>query len=119
MANGLVNELREVKPRDAVRPRPRDVRASQAPLRALVLRWQMPRRLLRIVLLGALDVAGILLAIVTALELKVLLVQRSNLSESITLTGRVAPLVCLVTLLLFARSSLYADRGLRPGFTRI
>ena len=30
-----------------------------------------------------------------------------------------APLVCLVTLLLFARSGLYRDRAQRPGFSRV
>src|SRR4051812_10843861 len=119
MANGLVNELKELKPEEAARLATRDVRARKAPLRSIVIRWESMRRLIRILLLGALDAAGVFLAIWTAIELKAVVNHKSNLELSFNQAMDVAPLAILVTLLLFARSDLYADRAVRPGFTRI
>ncbi|GAC1316822.1 MAG: sugar transferase [Thermoleophilaceae bacterium] len=119
MANGLANELRELKPPEAASLPARDVRSRGAPMRTLLLRWEMMRRLIRILVLAVLDVAGIFFAIWTALELKALLHGKSDLVLSYHQTEHVAPLACLVTLLLFARSDLYSDRALRPGFARI
>jgi exopolysaccharide biosynthesis polyprenyl glycosylphosphotransferase len=119
MANGLINDLKELKPPEAAPLTARDVRARKAPIRGILLRWETMRRLTRLVTLAALDGAGVFLAIWTALELKALVNGGSDVQMSFEQTKGVAPLAVLVTLLLFARSDLYADRALRPGFTRI
>jgi exopolysaccharide biosynthesis polyprenyl glycosylphosphotransferase len=119
MANGLVRELREVRPREAVEVPFRDVRAPERLVRAKLLRWDTVRRLARVSVLFALDVGALILAIATALEIKLLLHGKSDFALVWDLTKHYAPLVCLVTVLLFARSGLYSDRAVRPGFARI
>jgi exopolysaccharide biosynthesis polyprenyl glycosylphosphotransferase len=119
MANGLVKELQELKPRDAAALPARDVRYRKAPLRGVLIRYEALRRLTRVLVLGALDIAGIFGAIWTALELKAVINHKSDVVLSFHETQDVAPLAILVTLLLFARSGLYSDRAVRPGFTRI
>src|SRR4051812_38318254 len=97
----------------------RDVRMKRPPLLSFVLRWETLRIGARIVSLVALDVAGVFLAIFTALSLK--LAVRGNFEWHIawTQTKDLVVLATLVTLLLFAKSDLYADRAQRPGFARI
>jgi exopolysaccharide biosynthesis polyprenyl glycosylphosphotransferase len=119
MANGLVNELKELEPQEAAPLPARDVRARKAPLRSALIRYEALRRLTRVVVLGFLDVAGVFCAIWTALALKGLLHGKADLSQSFHQTKSFAPLAVLVTLLLFARSGLYSDRAVRPGFSRI
>jgi exopolysaccharide biosynthesis polyprenyl glycosylphosphotransferase len=119
MANGLVKELQELKPQDGMPLPSRDVRARKAPLRSALLRFEALRRLTRVITLSALDVAGVFVAIWTALELKAVINGKPDLEQSFNQTQDVAPLAILVTLLLFARSGLYSDRAVRPGFTRI
>src|SRR4051812_42987233 len=119
MANGLVNELKELKPPEAAELTARDVRARRAPIRSALIRWETLRRLIRVFTLGALDGAGGFLAVWTALELKAVVNGKSDLAVSFEQAMDVAPLAILVTWLLFARSDLYADRAVRPGFTRI
>src|SRR4051795_7725475 len=119
MANGLVKDLEELKPRDAVQLPARDIRARKAPVRSALIRFEALRRLTRVLTLTVLDVAGVFLAIWTALELKAVINGQPNLTLSFHQTKDVAPLAILVTLLLFARSGLYSDRAVRPGFTRI
>jgi exopolysaccharide biosynthesis polyprenyl glycosylphosphotransferase len=77
------------------------------------------RSIVRVTVLGALDAAGVLLAIWTAFELKAALRGKSDLVLSYHQAQDFAPLAILVTLLLFAGSGLYADRAVRPGFTRV
>ncbi|HEX8075324.1 MAG TPA: sugar transferase [Thermoleophilaceae bacterium] len=119
MANGLVRELREVKPPKAAEVPFRDVRAPERLVRPRLLRWDTMRRLTRIGVLFVLDVAALMLAIGTALQLKLTLHGQSNFDLVWTQTKHYAPLVCLVAVLLFARSGLYGDRAVRPGFARI
>src|SRR3954465_14450317 len=119
MANGLVKDLQELKPHDAASLPARDIRARKAPVRSALIRYEALRRLTRVVVLVALDVAGVFAAIWTALELKAVLNGKSDLALSFEQTKDVAPLAILVTLLLFARSGLYSDRAVRPGFTRV
>ena len=116
MANGLARELREVAPRDAP-PTVRDARAAE--VRAPLLRFVSARKLLRVASLFTIDVGGVLLAIWTALELKLMLRTHFDASVAWGQTKDFAPLACLVTVLLFARSGLYGDRAVRPGFARI
>jgi exopolysaccharide biosynthesis polyprenyl glycosylphosphotransferase len=97
----------------------RDVRAKRPPVLGFVLRWETMRRALRVLSLVAIDVAGVFLAIFTALGVK--LAVRGNFGWQVTYnqTKDLVVLATLVTLLLFAKSGLYADRGQRPGFARI
>jgi exopolysaccharide biosynthesis polyprenyl glycosylphosphotransferase len=69
--------------------------------------------------LSALDVAGLFLAIWTALAIKVAVRSPEDLHRTFHQATDVAPLACLVMLLLFARSGLYRDRGQRPGFATV
>src|ERR1017187_10775441 len=48
----------------------RDVRAKRSPMLSFLLRWETARRFARVVVLMALDFAGVFLAIFTALLLK-------------------------------------------------
>jgi lipopolysaccharide/colanic/teichoic acid biosynthesis glycosyltransferase len=122
MANGLVRELREVKPPEAAPLPARDVRAPEGSiLRGRLIRWETFRRLLRVIVLSVGDAAGVFLAIWTALELKAAIRTGGSWETGFFFdqTKDFAPLACLVTVLLFARSDLYADRTRRPGFARI
>jgi exopolysaccharide biosynthesis polyprenyl glycosylphosphotransferase len=98
----------------------RDIRRKKPPLLSFVLRQETLRRLSRVLSLLAVDYLTIYFAIFTALWLKAFL-------RDVPDAGAVAeggtrhyfPFVFLVTVLLFARSSLYAQRGERPGLSRI
>ena len=117
MPNGLANELREVKP--PVASPPRDVRARRPLLLRSVLRFEILRRASRAVVLAAFDLAGLFLAIWTALAIKTAVRAPQNLHITFDQTRHAAPLACLVMLLLFARSGLYKERALRPGFPKV
>jgi exopolysaccharide biosynthesis polyprenyl glycosylphosphotransferase len=123
MANGLVNELREVKPSTstAVDLPARDMRAPDRLLRSPLIRWETFRRMLRVVVLSIGDAACVFLAIWVALELKARIRSGADYDFGFFFdqATEYAPLACLVTILLFARSDLYADRARRPGFARI
>jgi exopolysaccharide biosynthesis polyprenyl glycosylphosphotransferase len=119
MPNGLVKDLQELKPRNAASLPARDIRARKTPVRSALIRYEAMRRLTRVVILTALDIAGVFGAIWTAFELRALAHGTSDLNLSFHQTKDVAPLAILVTLLLFARSGLYSDRAVRPGFTRV
>jgi exopolysaccharide biosynthesis polyprenyl glycosylphosphotransferase len=98
----------------------RDVRAKRPPALSFLLRWATARRFARIAVLMALDLAGVFLAIYTALVLKdVVRGETHLLDQAFHLTRTIVPFAYLITVLLFARSDMYADRGERPGFTRI
>jgi exopolysaccharide biosynthesis polyprenyl glycosylphosphotransferase len=119
MANGLARELREIKPADPVSLPDRDVRAGSAPLLRGILRFETLRRGARVLGLAGLDVAGMFLAIWTALVIKTLVRSPDVLERTYGQAKDVAPLACLVMLLLFARSGLYRDRAQRPGFATV
>jgi exopolysaccharide biosynthesis polyprenyl glycosylphosphotransferase len=122
MANGgLLKELQELQPAPGTASTlpHRDVRARRPLVLRAIIRLRTLRSLVRIAVLAALDAAGVFLAIWTALELKAFARDKSDLSLSFDQAHDVAPLAILVTLLLFARSDLYADRAIRPGFTRV
>jgi exopolysaccharide biosynthesis polyprenyl glycosylphosphotransferase len=95
------------------------MRAKRPPLLSFLLRWSTLRRFTRIVVLLALDLAGVFLAIFTALWLKDVVRDRSSAAEAFHQTRNIVAFAGLVTVLLFARSHMYSDRGERPGFTRI
>jgi exopolysaccharide biosynthesis polyprenyl glycosylphosphotransferase len=118
MGKSFVNELREVRPPEPVAV-PRDVRARRPALLRFILRAETLRKIVRVAVLGVLDIAAVLMAIWTALELKAVLRGHPDLALSFDQAKDVAPLACLITLLLFARSGLYGDRSARPGFAQI
>ena len=99
--------------------RHRDVRSKRPPALSFLLRWDTARRFLRVVVLLTLDFVGVFLAIFTALAFKAIV--RSNLNVSLIFgeTRHDVSFVYLITVLLFARSSMYASRGERPGLTRV
>src|SRR4051812_13276435 len=97
----------------------RDVRAKRPPLLSFLLRMETLRRLARIISLLALDLAGVVAAIFTALALKAAVRDEFDPSRAWHGTKDIAAFACLVTVLLFARSGLYAGRAERPGLTRI
>jgi exopolysaccharide biosynthesis polyprenyl glycosylphosphotransferase len=116
--SGLTKELTEIEPTAPLKER--DVRAKQPLLlNRVILRFEVVRRLARIVMLAALDVSGLFLAIWTALAIKTAVRSPDALDITFNQAKDVAPLACLVMLLLFARSGLYRDRALRPGFSRV
>jgi exopolysaccharide biosynthesis polyprenyl glycosylphosphotransferase len=115
VANGLARELTELKP--AALPE-RDIRAGSPFLKAL-LRFETLRRAFRVVTLVALDVGGLVGAVWTAHAIKLLVRSPEHLERAWGQTADVAPLACLVMVLLFARSGLYRDRPQRPGFSRV
>jgi exopolysaccharide biosynthesis polyprenyl glycosylphosphotransferase len=118
MANGLAKELRELEPA-AVKLPPRDVRAGSVPLLPVLLRVEILRRGARVAALAAFDIAGLFLAIWTALAIKAAVRAPGHLDLTFEQTQEYAPLGCLVMLLLFARSGLYRDRAQRPGFATL
>ncbi len=97
----------------------RDVRSKRPPQLSFVLRLDTLRRVTRVVTLLALDFAGVFLAIFTALCVKAALRDELALHSHFEQTKNFVSFAYLVTVLLFARSHLYADRAVRPGLTRI
>jgi len=95
------------------------VRAGKPLILSGVLRFDTLRTLARITTLGTLDLAGLFLAIYTALVVKTAIVAPGQLGQMWGQAKDYFPLGALVMLLLFARSGLYRDRAQRPGFTRV
>ncbi len=102
-----------------VRLSDRDIRSKRPPALSFLLRMSTLRRGARVISLVALDFAGVALALFTALLLKEAVHGGVTASNDIEGTKRFLPFAYLITVLLFARSGLYAERALRPGLTRI
>ena len=113
--SGLVKELREV---ESTLPT-RDVRAGKPRLLRNVVAFEALRRVARVLALAWLDVVGLFLAIYTALVIKTLVVSPEHVDRNFSQAMDFLPLAALVTLLLFARSGLYRDRGQRPGLSSV
>jgi exopolysaccharide biosynthesis polyprenyl glycosylphosphotransferase len=96
-----------------------DVRRKRPPALSFLLRMETVRTLARIASLLALDFAGVFLAIYTALSIKALALNDFNADAVLTEARHTVAFAYLVTALLFARSSLYANRAQRPGLSRI
>ena len=98
----------------------RDVRRKRPPVLSFLLRLDTVRRIVRVATLLTLDFFGVYLAIVTALWLKAGLTAGVwDVSAQRQATAELFDFAYLVTVLLFARSGLYAARGERPGMSRI
>ncbi|TMK39962.1 MAG: sugar transferase [Actinobacteria bacterium] len=109
----------QVPPLAEVDGLPSDVRRKRPPVLSFLLRWETVRQLGRVLSLLALDFAGIYLAIYTALAVKALVHGDFHTRSVMHKTSDFVVLAYLITVLLFARSGLYSDRGSRPGMTRI
>jgi exopolysaccharide biosynthesis polyprenyl glycosylphosphotransferase len=103
----------------ALRLPERDVRRKRPPALSFLLRMETVRRLARIVSLMAVDFVGVYAAILTALVLKGAILGGLNWSAAMHETRHTVAFAYLVTVLLFARSSLYSARAERPGLSRI
>jgi exopolysaccharide biosynthesis polyprenyl glycosylphosphotransferase len=97
----------------------RDVRRKRPPLLSFVLRLETARRVARVVSLLALDFIGVAGALFTALILKLVIRSEANVAMAWHETRHWISFAYLITVLLFARVDLYADRPRRPGLARI
>jgi exopolysaccharide biosynthesis polyprenyl glycosylphosphotransferase len=97
-----------------------DMRRKRPPALAFLLRLETLRKALRVVSLLALDFVGVFAAIYVALMVKAVLrygdwAWQASYDEA----RQNVAFASLVTVLLFARSGLYASRAERPGLSRI
>jgi len=97
-----------------------DVRRRRPPLLSFVLRMETLRRASRVASLLALDFFGLFSALYVALMVKAVVrygdwAWHASFEEA----RHTIAFAYLVTALLFARSSLYAERAQRPGLSRI
>jgi exopolysaccharide biosynthesis polyprenyl glycosylphosphotransferase len=99
---------------------PVDMRRKRPPLLSFLLRMETLRRACRVVSLLALDFAALYAAIFTALMVKAVLRDGEWAwhASSVETEDTIA-FAYLVTVLLFARSGMYAERAQRPGLPRI
>src|SRR5215217_6872269 len=97
-----------------------DMRRKRPPALAFLLRMETLRGLLRVGTLLALDFAGLFAALFVALMVKAVLRDGEwAFSASFGEARDTVAFAYLVTVLLFARSGLYADRAQRPGLPKI
>jgi exopolysaccharide biosynthesis polyprenyl glycosylphosphotransferase len=115
VTNGLLKELQEVEPLTLPE---RDVRAGK-PMLGGLLRFDLVRAVIRIATLAALDIAGLVLAIYTALVVKAAIRHPDSIGLMWDQAMDYLPLGGLVMLLLFGRSGLYRARAQRPGLPRV
>jgi exopolysaccharide biosynthesis polyprenyl glycosylphosphotransferase len=97
----------------------RDVRRKRPAVLGFLLRWDTARSVTRLLILLALDLVAVGGAIFVALALKDALLGGLDTSRVADQTRELVAFTYLVTVLLFARSDLYARRSVRPGLTRI
>jgi exopolysaccharide biosynthesis polyprenyl glycosylphosphotransferase len=97
----------------------RDVRRKRPPALSFVLRLDTLRSVARVGTLLALDYIGVFAAILTALCLKAVVRHAWNFDVSFNQAQDYTPFAYLLTVLLFLRSGLYAERASRPGLSRI
>ena len=97
----------------------RDVRRKRPPLLSFVLRLETLRRVVRIISLLILDYVGVAGAVFTALMLKLAIQGHFDLHVGWNEARRSVAFAYLVTVLMFARVDLYADRPRRPGLAKI
>jgi exopolysaccharide biosynthesis polyprenyl glycosylphosphotransferase len=97
-----------------------DVRRKRPPALAFLLRWETLRKALRVVTLLGLDLFGVFSAIYVALMVKAVL-RYGDWAWDVSYqeARHTVAFASLVTVLLFARSGLYASRAERPGLARI
>ena len=98
----------------------RDVRRKRPPVLSFLLRLETLRRVGRVVSLLMLDFIGVAAALFTALMIKLIAQgQPRRRAWPGTDTLKSIAFAYLITVLMFARVDLYAERARRPGLTRI
>jgi exopolysaccharide biosynthesis polyprenyl glycosylphosphotransferase len=97
----------------------RDVRRKRPPALSFLLRLETGRKLGRLITLLGIDFAGVAGALFTSLMIKLALHDHASTSAAWTQTRKWLLFTYLITVLLFTRDDLYADRPRRPGFSRI
>jgi exopolysaccharide biosynthesis polyprenyl glycosylphosphotransferase len=97
----------------------RDVRRKRPPLLSFVLRLETLRRIARVLSLLALDFIGVVGALFTALGVKLAFRGDVTIDNVWHETKPWIAFAYLVTVLMFARVDLYADRPRRPGTAKI
>ena len=95
-----------------------DLRRTRRPL-GFLLTMDSVRTVGRIVSLIVTDALAIYLAIFGALEFKSLVRGGATVSQNLDQAYTYATFAVLLTVLLFARAGLYADRGSRPGLRAV
>ncbi len=95
------------------------MRRKRPPAFSFLLRLETMRQLARVASLLALDLIGVVAAVYTSLEVKLLLKGHASLSAPWSETRHWGAFAYLVTVLMFARVDLYSDRPRRPGLARI
>jgi exopolysaccharide biosynthesis polyprenyl glycosylphosphotransferase len=98
---------------------PRDVRRKRPPAFMFLLRVETVRRICRVASLLILDYIGVAAALFTALGLKQIVRGNFSVSSAWHETKPSLAFAYLVTVLMFARADLYADRPRRPGLSAI
>jgi exopolysaccharide biosynthesis polyprenyl glycosylphosphotransferase len=96
-----------------------DVRRKRPPLLSFLLRLETLRRVARVVSLLAIDYVGVVGSVYGAFMLKLLVKGQFDLSFGWRQTRQWMWFAYLVTVLMFARVDLYADRTRRPGIGKI
>ena len=99
--------------------RQRDVRRKRPPALSFLLRLETLRRVARVLSLLALDYVGVAGALLTSLGLKLAFRGQFDLGTAWHEAKPWMAFAYLVTVLMFARADLYADRPRRPGLGRI
>jgi exopolysaccharide biosynthesis polyprenyl glycosylphosphotransferase len=97
----------------------RDVRAKRPPLFSFVLRLETLRRIARVVSLLILDFVGVTAALFSALMFKLIVQGNPDTHAAWEETRHWLAFAYLITVLMFARADLYAERARRPGFAKI
>jgi exopolysaccharide biosynthesis polyprenyl glycosylphosphotransferase len=98
---------------------PRDVRRKRPPVLSFVLRLETLRRVARVLSLLAIDFVGVVGGLFTALLIKLALGHHFSVAAGWHETQQWIAFAYLVTVLMFARADLYADRPSRPGLAAI
>jgi exopolysaccharide biosynthesis polyprenyl glycosylphosphotransferase len=97
----------------------RDVRRKRPPVVSFVLRMETARRVARVLSLLILDFIGVAGALFTALMIKLAVQGNPDTGLAWQDTRHWLAFAYLITVLMFARVDLYAERARRQGFARI
>jgi exopolysaccharide biosynthesis polyprenyl glycosylphosphotransferase len=112
-------QVRGIPAPDAARLPDRDVRRKRPPLLSFILRIETLRRLTRVLSLMALDLIGVAGALFTTLMIKLAVKGDPEAGLAWSQMKQWVWFAYLLTVLLFARVDLYAERTRRPGLARI
>ncbi len=95
------------------------MRSKRPPALSFLLRLETLRRLCRVGSLLAIDFVGVAAALTTALWIKLAIYGNTSVPHAWNEAANWVSFAYLVTVLMFARVDLYAERSRRPGIGRI